>query len=229
MAKIAVVIFPGSNCDRDAFYVVKDILGKSVTYHWHDEPIRDEYKAVILPGGFSYGDYLRAGALAKISPAVSSLGPFIDRGGWVLGICNGFQTLVEAGYLPGALMKNRSLQFQCEDVHVRIESTKAPFFDDGMKGKVLRLPIAHSEGRYDADDATLGSLRTRNQIALRYVGPKGEEEDRFNANGSAAAIAGITNERGNVFGLMPHPERCSDEALGNTDGLTLLRKLGSIV
>jgi len=224
MADVAVVVFPGSNCDRDAYHVVKNVLGKSVTYHWHDEPIRDEYKAVILPGGFSYGDYLRAGALAKISRAVSTLPPFIDRGGLVLGICNGFQILVEAGILPGALVKNRSLQFQCEDVYVRVENVKSPFLE-GEAGEVIRLPIAHSEGRYTADSATLERLEQNHQVALRYVGPQGELEDRYNANGSDAAIAGIVNERGNVLGLMPHPERCSEEILGNTDGLKILRQL----
>lgn len=220
-----MVVFPGSNCDRDVFHVFQGILKRSVVFHWHNEPVRNQYKLVILPGGFSYGDYLRAGALAKISPAVQSLGEFIDRGGFVLGICNGFQTLVEAGFLPGALVKNSSLRFQCEDVHLRVESTDSPFFTKARKGQVLRMPIAHSEGRYVADEATIAKLEKEGKVVLRYCGPNGEIEDRFNANGSMNAIAGITNEKGNVFGLMPHPERCSEELLGNTDGLTIFRSI----
>ncbi|MFH1262578.1 MAG: phosphoribosylformylglycinamidine synthase I [Pseudomonadota bacterium] len=226
MADVAVVVFPGSNCDRDA-YAVFERLKRSVTFHWHDEPIRNDYKMVVLPGGFSYGDYLRAGAMAKISPAVQSLGEFIDRGGLVLGICNGFQILVEAGFLPGALVKNSSLHFQCHDVHVKVESDKPPFLSKGTKGQVLRMPIAHSEGRYIADEATIAALEKEGRVLLRYCGPNGELSDEFNANGSTNAIAGIVNPKGNVFGLMPHPERCADELLGNTDGMTVFRSIDS--
>lgn len=227
MADVAVVVFPGSNCDRDAYHALGSVFKKTVTFHWYTDPIDPAYKLVILPGGFSYGDYLRCGAIAKISPAVESLGEYIDKGGLVLGICNGFQILVEAGYLPGALHKNRSLSFQCEDVHVAVESTSSPFLDRLPKGQVLRLPIAHSEGRYVADEKTVRELETEKRIALRYTGPRGEQEDRYNANGSVQAIAAVTNKRGNVFGLMPHPERCSEEILGNTDGRRFFESLVS--
>ena len=225
MSQIAVVVFPGSNCDRDAFHVLEETLKRPVTFHWHDEPVGNGYKLVVLPGGFSYGDYLRAGALAKISPAVASLGDFIERGGLVLGICNGFQILVEAGFLPGALVKNSSLRFQCHDVHVRVESSESPYFRGTEKGAVLRMPIAHSEGRYIADPRTIDRLEKEGRVLLRYCGPKGEIEERFNANGSTNSIAGIANEKGNVFGLMPHPERCADPLLGNSDGLAVFRSI----
>jgi phosphoribosylformylglycinamidine synthase len=218
MSEIAIVVFPGTNCERDAYHVLKNVFHQNVSYHWHNEPIKKEFNAVILPGGFSYGDYLRAGALAKISPAVQSLGDYIDKGGMVLGICNGFQILTEAGYLPGALIKNASLRFQCEDVHVQVTSTNSLFLRDLPKGKVYRWAIAHSEGKYIADPETLRSLQKNGQIALTYCGPNGESEEKYNANGSAEMIAGITNEKGNVLGFMPHPERGSEEILHNKDG-----------
>jgi phosphoribosylformylglycinamidine synthase subunit PurQ / glutaminase len=227
MSDVAVVVFPGSNCDRDAFHVFQDTLKRSVTFHWHDEPVRPDYRMVILPGGFSYGDYLRAGAMAKISPAVRSLGEYIERGGLVLGICNGFQILVEAGFLPGALVKNASLRFQCHDVHLRVETNGSPFLSKARRGEVLRMPIAHSEGRYIADEGTIAELEKGGRVLLRYCGPNGEISEAFNANGSTNSIAGITNAKGNVFGLMPHPERCSDAVLGNTDGLTVFRSIDS--
>ncbi len=225
MADIGVVVFPGSNCDRDAQHVFSSVMGRSAAFHWHDQSIRNQYKAVILPGGFAHGDYLRCGAMAKLSPAVQSLGEFIDRGGLVLGICNGFQVLVEAGYLPGALTKNRSLRFQCEDVFVRVESNQSPYTSAIKVGTVLRLPIAHSEGCYVTDEATLSHLEKNGQVILRYTSPTGELKDEFNANGSMNAIAALANEKGNVFGLMPHPERCSEAVLGNDDGLAIFRSM----
>lgn len=225
MPKIAVVVFPGSNCERDAFHVLGEVMGAEVAYHWHAESVSPDYAAVVLPGGFSYGDYLRAGALAKISPAVQSLGSLIDKGRLVMGICNGFQILCEAGYLPGALTKNRSLSFQCEDVYCRIESTGSAFLKDEKKSTVLRLPIAHSEGRYVAEPGVIETLKKEDRIALRYCSPTGDVVDEWNANGSTDAIAGITNKQGNVLGLMPHPERCSEKVLGNEDGLALFKSM----
>ena len=225
MADVGIVIFPGSNCDRDAYHVIANVLGRSVSYHWYNEPIGDQYKAVILPGGFAYGDYLRAGAMAKISPAVLSLGGFIEKGGVVLGICNGFQVLVEAGFLPGAMMKNQSLQFQCEDVYLKVESTKSRFLGQAKIGQVLRMPIAHSEGRYIVDQLTLAQLKKNDQIVLKYCSSHGEVEEKFNANGSTNSIAGVVNEKGNVMALMPHPERAAEEILGNTDGLVIFKSL----
>jgi phosphoribosylformylglycinamidine synthase len=229
MADVAVITFPGSLNDRDAYHVFKNILGKSVTYHWYGEPLKNEYKAVILPGGFSYGDYLRAGALAKFAPAVQNVKDFVTRGGMVLGICNGFQILVESGLLPGALIKNEGIKFQCEDVHVRVESDRGPFFSSDLKGKVFRYPIAHSEGRYYADEKTIDYLKDKDLIAFRYVGPKGEETEEFNANGSVGSIAGVMSEDRNIVGLMPHPERCAEAILGNADGLPFLKHLGKSI
>jgi phosphoribosylformylglycinamidine synthase len=225
MPRIAVVIFPGSNCDRDVRHVLREVCGADVVEHWHTEPVSPDYAAVVLPGGFAYGDYLRVGALAKISPAVESLAAYIAGGKPVLGICNGFQILVEAGYLPGALAKNQSLQFQCEDVFVRVESDRPPFLAGLKRGSVHRWMISHSEGRYVADEATIRDLERHGQIALRYCGPAGELEPRYNANGSTLAIAGITNREGNVLGFMPHPERGSEAVLGNDEGLAFFRSM----
>lgn len=225
MADVGIIVFPGSNCDRDVFHVVEDVLGHSAAFHWYKDPIQDQYKAVVLPGGFSYGDYLRAGAIAKLSPAVESLDGFIEKGGHVLGICNGFQILVEAGFLPGAMMKNQSLLFQCEDVFLKVESHRSSFLSQTQPGQILRMPIAHSEGRYVVDAKTVKELEANNQIALRYCGPQGEIGEEFNANGSTANIAGVINKKGNVLGLMPHPERCSEFVMGNTDGLSIFQSL----
>ncbi len=225
MADVGVVVFPGSNCDRDAFHVLDSVLGHSVAYHWYQDPIPSSFQAVVLPGGFSYGDYLRAGALAKFSPAVESLGKLIDRGGLVLGICNGFQILVEAGFLPGAMMKNESLRFQSHDVHLRVETNRSPLLHRSKPGQVLRMPIAHAEGRYTVDADTLKKLKDDGCIALRYCGPQGEIDETFNANGSIDSIAGVTNLKGNVLGLMPHPERCAEACLSSSDGLYVLASM----
>lgn len=216
--KVAVVVFPGSNCDHDVYHAAKTSMGFSTHFHWYGDPLSDDFQAVLLPGGFSYGDYLRAGALAKLSPTVESLKTLIDQGKPVLGICNGFQILVEAGFLPGALTKNEGLSFQCEDVKLRVESTRSIYLDQCEKGQMLTMPIAHSEGRYVCDDDTLKKLEDQDQIALRYV---------ENVNGSVSHIAGITNLKGNVMGLMPHPDRCADRLLGNTDGLIMFKCLAA--
>ncbi len=222
---IAVVRFPGSNCDDDARYVLEDVLGTRVRYVWHrdDAPLRCD--AVVLPGGFSYGDYLRGGALAALSPVMTAVRAFADAGGLVLGICNGFQILTEAGLLPGQLARNPSLAFLCQDVHVRVERNDVAFLDGYDAGQVLRLPIAHNEGRFYADEATLERLEDRGQIVLRYVDADGAQASAANVNGSLHRVAGIVNERGNVLGMMPHPERASEALLGSADGYTLLASM----
>ena len=225
MSKIAIVVFPGSNCERDAYHILKNVFHQEVVYHWHTDPIDLNYRAVILPGGFAYGDYLRSGAIAKLSPAVLSLKDYIAAGKPVLGICNGFQILTEAGYLPGALSKNASLSFQCEDVYVRVDSSISPFLKNLKKGEVMKWAIAHSEGRYIVDLRTLEKMEGGGQVALRYSGPKGEKDVHFNANGSLGMIAGITNERGNVLAFMPHPERGAESILGNTDGFRFFESM----
>lgn len=228
MNKVAVVVFPGSNCDRDAHYAFDRILKKETVFHWHmDDIMPGQYSLVILPGGFSYGDYLRAGAMAKVSPAVISLQKHIDHGGFVLGICNGFQTLVEAGYLPGVLSKNADNRFHCHDIFIQAQTTNSPFLKQTPNAQALRMPIAHSQGRYDVDAKTFEELQKNDQIAFRYVNNVGEKTADANFNGSFDSIAGVMNKQKNVLGMMPHPERCSDPVLGNTDGLLFLRSIGA--
>ena len=222
--KLGVVVFPGSNCEVDAFDALR-YLGYPVEYLWHKETRLPQVDGVILPGGFSYGDYLRAGAIAAFSPLLQEIRVFADRGGLVLGICNGFQILTEAGLLPGALGRNQDLVFHCETVHVRLETKREPFNRGLAPGDVLALPIAHGEGNYYADPATLAELKAHDQIVLRYVNAVGEVTAGANPNGSLENIAGICNRAGNVFGLMPHPERRTDPILGQPDGARLLRSL----
>lgn len=223
MADVAIVVFPGSNCDRDIFHVFSHHLRRSVVYHWHDQPLKKEYKLVVLPGGFSYGDYLRAGAIARFTTVMESLGDYLSSGGKVIGICNGFQILVEAKLLPGLLQKNASLQFQCEDVFVRLEAATSPMLSHGKTGEVFRMPIAHSEGRYVVSEKDLKELEENHQIVLRYCNREGRTSDAdFNANGSVSSIAGVSNREGNVIGFMPHPERSADMLLGSADGLRFL-------
>ncbi len=221
----AVVVFPGSNCDADCYHALRDALGHEVEYVWHKETRLDGFDAVILPGGFSYGDYLRAGAIARFSPVMAAVEEFARRGGPILGICNGFQILCEAGLLPGALVKNASTRFRCERVFVRVEQDQTPFTCAMRPGEVLRLPIAHGEGRYHIDPAGLEALRANGQIAFTYTSPQGEVDARFNPNGSVANIAGVTNRAHNVVGLMPHPERSVEELLGGTDGAKIFASL----
>ena len=228
MSKVAVVVFPGSNCDRDAHFAFKDVLKKDTVYHWHSDEIKPgQYSLVILPGGFSYGDYLRAGAMAKVSPAVLSLGNHIERGGFVLGICNGFQILVEAGYLPGVLTKNSDNRFHCHDIYVEAQTTNSPFLNQTPKHQAFRMPIAHSEGRYIVDELTFEDLKKNDQIAFRYVDQQCKTTQEANFNGSFDSIAGVMNKKKTVLGMMPHPERSSDAALGNTDGLFFLQSISS--
>jgi len=228
MTRFGVIVFPGSNCDHDCYYVVKDVLGKNAEFVWHQERDLSGFDCVIIPGGFSYGDYLRSGSIASLSPVMSAIKEFSNGGGLVLGICNGFQVLVESGLLPGALVKNSSLRFICRWVGLRVENADTPFTRLMEAGKVVRMPIAHGEGCYFADAGTLGALNRDKRVVFRYSTPAGEETgDEANPNGSVENIAAIVNESGNVLGMMPHPERCSEEALGGTDGLLLFESIVS--
>ncbi len=217
--RFGVVVFPASNCDMDTYHVIDQALGHPVTYIWHQERRLDGFDCVILPGGFAYGDYLRAGAIARFAPIMEALPAFADRGGLVLGICNGFQVLLEAGLLPGAMRRNDSLQFRCQDVLLRVENTDIPFTNRYRPGEVISMPIAHGEGNYYADPETLEELEREGRIVFRYCDGTGNATPEANPNGSLGNIAGICSRRGNVLGLMPHPERCSESILGNRDGL----------
>ena len=223
--KFGVVVFPGSNCDHDAFHAVGGVLEKPVEFIWHQSENLSAFDAVILPGGFSYGDYLRTGAIARFSPVMRAVEKFAQAGGLVLGICNGFQILCEAGLLPGALMRNTGLRFICRHVHIRVETTETPFTSAAQAGQVLRIPIAHADGNYVCDDATLAELKRHDQIVFRYCAPNGSLDPAANPNGSLDAIAGICNRQRNVLGMMPHPERAVESALGSTDGLVVFRSL----
>jgi phosphoribosylformylglycinamidine synthase subunit PurQ / glutaminase len=214
----AVLQFPGSNCDQDVVHVLRNVLGHSARLLWHKEPSLGETDAVIVPGGFSYGDYLRTGAIARFSPVMEAVQRFAADGGLVLGICNGFQILCEAGLLPGALIRNRSLQFRCEHIFLKTATADSPFTNRVAPDTLLRLPIAHGEGCYFADEETLASLKTNKQVLWRYVNARGEATETANPNGSLDSIAGICNEQRNVAGLMPHPERASEPVLGCADG-----------
>ena len=225
--KFGVVIFPGSNCDHDACYALSHNLGKNTAYLWHQSEDLQGCDAVILPGGFSYGDYLRTGAIARFSPVMRSIRRFADSGGLVMGICNGFQILVEAGLLPGALMRNRGLKFICRTVYLRTETTDTPFTSELSLGQVLAMPIAHGEGCYYADARTLEELQREERIAFRYCTPEGDLSPDANPNGSIDDIAGIVNEGRNVLGMMPHPERASDPLMGSSDGLRIFASLAS--
>ncbi len=223
--KFGVIVFPGSNCDHDAYHVISKHVGQPVDFIWHRETDLRGYNAVIIPGGFSYGDYLRAGALARFSPVMNSVKEFAAKGNLVLGICNGFQILCEAGLLPGALIRNRELHFVCAHVNVRVESTRTPFTHELKPGSILSLPIAHAEGNYVCDDQTLAELQQEDRIVFRYCDADGRITDEANANGSLDNIAGICNRERNVLGLMPHPERACEELLGSSDGRELFRSL----
>ena len=216
--KFGVIVFPGSNCDHDAYHVISKHVGQPVDFIWHRDTDLSTYDAVILPGGFSYGDYLRCGAMARFSPIMRAVEAFAQRGGIVLGICNGFQILCEAGLLPGALVRNRELHFLCQRVHVRVEDADTVFTNRCRRGDVLDLPIKHGEGCYVADESTLHALEAGRQIVLRYSDAEGRVRPEANPNGSLGAIAGIRNARGNVFGLMPHPEHACEWLVGGEDG-----------
>lgn len=219
--KFAVVVFPGSNCDHDAYYAARHVLGQQAELVWHKDTGLGGADVVILPGGFAHGDYLRTGAVARFSPIMQAVRAFAAGGGPVLGICNGFQVLLEAGLLPGAMLRNRGLHFRCEHVYVRVEHTDTPFTLACTAGQRLRIPIAHGEGNYYADPATLDRLERNRQVVFRYVSSAGEATDAANPNGSARNIAGICSEARNVVGLMPHPERACELEVGSADGLVL--------
>jgi phosphoribosylformylglycinamidine synthase len=228
MLKVAIIDFPGSNCRYDTLHVLKDVLGVDARLIWHKEFNDDYYDVAILPGGFAYGDHLRAGIIAAFSPAMKSVKKMAVAGKPVLGICNGLQILVEAGLLPGALLRNSSLTFVCKWIYLRAEHSKSPLTHSLTKGAILSLPIAHGEGRYFVDDDTLAEMKRNNQIVFRYVDKSGEITDESNPNGSLENIAGICNPEGNVAGLMPHPERSSEKILSPTraeDGLSVLRSV----
>ena len=223
--RIGILVFPGSNCDRDCEHAVTQVMGAAAEFIWHKDTSLPQVDAIIVPGGFSYGDYLRTGAIARFSSVMGAVTKFAEAGGLVLGICNGFQILLEAGLLPGAMLRNRSLSFICRDVHVRVENTATPFTSRCKPGQVLTLPIAHAEGNYYTDPATLSSLKANRQVAFRYCTADGQVTPDANPNGSLDNIAGITNAGGNVLGLMPHPERSAEALLGNEDGRLILLSL----
>lgn len=227
--KFGVVVFPGSNCDHDAYHVVSKHVGQPVDFIWHKETNLKCFDAVIVPGGFSYGDYLRAGALARFSPVMRAIKDFAAEGKFVFGICNGFQILCEAGLLPGALRRNAGLHFVCKHVNLKLENSNTPYTTDVDASRVLSIPIAHAEGNYTCDDATYNSLEENNQIVFRYADEKGEITDDANPNGSRSNIAGICNVDRNVLGMMPHPERACEELLGSNDGRDIFRSLTNTI
>ncbi len=225
--KFGVIIFPGSNCDHDAYWTIEQVLKQPVTFLWHESHDLENCDAIIVPGGFSYGDYLRTGAIARFSPVMESVRKFANSGGLVLGICNGFQILCESGLLPGALMRNAGLKYVCKAVHVRVESSDTAFTNAARKGEVLCIPIGHMDGNYVCDDQTLSELRRDQRIIFRYCTPEGEITANANPNGSLDNIAGICSPGRNVLGMMPHPERASEPALGCTDGFRIFESLAN--
>ena len=225
MASFGVVVFPGTWSDRDSYYAVHDVLGQEARYIWHKQRDLSGLDCVILPGGFSYGDHLRCGAVARFSPVMASVVDFAQRGGLVIGICNGFQVLCESHLLPGALMRNDTLQFRCQENFLRVENNQTPFTTETTEGDVLSIPISHGEGNYFCDEATLAKLETDRRVVFRYSDRDGNVSPSTNPNGSIANIAGIVNEHGNVLGMMPHPERACEDLLGSADGLQLFRSI----
>ena len=225
MPNIGVVVFPGSNCDHDCRHVLHDVLGQDVTMVWHKETSLASLDGVILPGGFSYGDYLRTGAIARFSPVMNAVKEFAAEGGLVLGICNGFQILLEAGLLPGAMLRNKTLHFICKDTYVRVENAATPFTMACTPGQVLKIPVAHADGNYYTDPVTLAGLQANAQVVFRYCTADGKVTQQANPNGSLDNIAGLRNAAGNVLGMMPHPERCAEDVLGNRDGRLILASM----
>ena len=223
--KFGVIVFPGSNCDHDAYHVIGKILAQPVEWVWHQSAAVHHLDAILLPGGFSYGDYLRTGAIARFSPVMKAVEKFAASGGLVLGVCNGFQILCEAGLLPGAFVRNRSLKFICRPVHLRVETTETPFTNVCRRGQVLEIPIAHGDGNYVVDPDTLSEIEQQNRIVFRYSTPAGELRDEANPNGSTDAIAGVLNRERNVLGMMPHPERASELLMGSVDGRLIFQSM----
>jgi phosphoribosylformylglycinamidine synthase subunit PurQ / glutaminase len=223
--KFGVLVFPGSNCDHDTYHVISDIAQQPVTFLWHDSPSLENCDAILVPGGFAYGDYLRTGAIARFSPVMQSVKKFAADGGLVLGICNGFQILCEAGLLPGALMRNAGLKYICKQVHLRTETADTPFTRTLTKGEILKLPIGHMEGNYFCEVETLAKLEREDRIAFRYCTPQGAVTPEANPNGSIGNIAGVLSEGRNVLGMMPHPDRSSEALLGSADGFKIFSSL----
>jgi phosphoribosylformylglycinamidine synthase len=223
--KFGIVVFPGSNCDEDAFHAARDLFGQDAEYLWHKDADLKGADVVILPGGFAHGDYLRTGAMARFSPIMGPVREFAGRGGPVLGICNGFQILLEAGLLPGAMLRNRGLKYRCEHVHLRVEAADTPFTASARVGQVLSIPIGHGEGNYYASPETLEQLEAKRQVILRYTDPQGRVDDAWNPNGSVNAIAGLCNDGRNVVGMMPHPERACETLLGGVDGRVIFESI----
>jgi phosphoribosylformylglycinamidine synthase I len=223
--KFGVVVFPGSNCDHDAYYTLANVMHKPVEFIWHQSQDLAGCDAIVLPGGFAHGDYLRSGAIARFSPVMKSVGEFAKGGGMVFGICNGFQILLEAGLLSGAVMRNSGLRYICRHVHVRIEQTDTPFTSAAKKGQIIRIPIAHNDGNFNVDESTLGELEKNRQVIFRYTNADGSDDAAGNPNGSMSNIAGICNRERNVAGLMPHPERAVEGALGSDDGLVIFKSM----
>jgi phosphoribosylformylglycinamidine synthase subunit PurQ / glutaminase len=225
--KFGVVVFPGSNCDHDTYYVLRKILNFEVIFLWHKQTSLEDCDVIVLPGGFSYGDYLRTGAISRFSPIMNEVVNFANKGGYVLGICNGFQILLEAGLLPGVMIRNESLNFVCKDVYLKIEN-KSTIFTKGINGKAaLKISIAHGEGNYFADEEKLKELEDNNQIVFKYSASNGTISKKDNPNGSVMNIAGIINKKGNILGMMPHPERSTDPVLGKTDGSLIFKALAN--
>jgi len=229
MTKVGVLVFPGSNCDRDCYDVIHQSFRQQVEFVWHQETQLKDFHAIILPGGFSYGDYLRCGAIARFSPVMKAVRQFADDGGLILGICNGFQILLEAGLLPGAMLRNRSLKFVCRQVHLRVENQDTPYTHRYRPQQVLKLPVAHGDGNYYVDAQTLARMKQNHQIVLRYCQSDGTVDEEANPNGSVENVAGVCNERRNVLGMMPHPERASESALGSQDGQSIFASLFSFM
>lgn len=223
--KFGVVIFPGSNCDHDTLFVLREVFKQDARFLWHKEHDLKNVDCVILPGGFSYGDYLRSGSIAAFSPLMQEVKEFASRGGLVLGICNGFQVLLELGLLPGAMLRNKNLKFLCQYVHLRVDNTDTPFTQTAKRGQVLRIPIAHYDGNYYSSPETIQEVKKNNQVVLRYSDSRGQLSDEANVNGSLECIAGLINRAGNVMGMMPHPERASEALLGSEDGRIIFESL----
>lgn len=227
--KFGVIIFPGSNCDHDAYWTIQQVSKQPVTFLWHDSADLQGCDAIIVPGGFAYGDYLRTGAIARFSPVMKAVARFASGGGLVLGICNGFQILCEAGLLPGAMMRNSGLRFICRHVHIRVEETDTPFTCAASKGQILKIPIAHGDGNYNVDARTLAELERNRQVLFRYTDAGGTDDAAGNPNGSMHNIAGICNRERNVAGLMPHPERAAEPVLDSSDGLVILKSMAEAI
>ena len=219
--KFGIVVFPGSNCDHDCYHALKGVVNQEVQFVWHKDEMVADFDVILLPGGFSYGDYLRTGAIARFSPVMNGVVEFARAGGIVLGICNGFQILCEAGLLPGALMRNKSTRFICKYVHLRVENNQSVFTNQCRDGELLHIPIAHAEGLYQADESTLGDLNSNQQVLFRYCDANGNTTAKSNPNGSLENIAGVVNREGNILGMMPHPDRCAEEVLNSSDGVKI--------